>query len=56
MKKQPSNVAQNSQPAFFSLPAWLPKRPILGRNMNFIGSPCLLSIISLANSQKLEQM
>ena len=32
---------------FFSLPAWLPKRPILGRNRNFIGSLCLLSTISL---------
>ena len=27
--------------------AWLPKRPILGRNRNFIGSPCLLFTISL---------
>ena len=32
---------------FFSLPAWLPKRPILGRNRNFIGSPCLVYTISL---------
>ena len=47
MKEQPSKVAHNSQPAIFLLPAWLPKRPILGRNRNFIGSPCLLSTISL---------
>ena len=32
---------------FFSLLAWLPKRPILGRNRKFIGSPCLLSTIFL---------
>ena len=32
---------------FFSSTAWLPKRPIFGRNMNLIGSPCLLSTISL---------
>jgi len=32
---------------FFLVPAWLPKRPILGRNRNFMGSPCLLSTISL---------
>ena len=38
-------IIHNQQ--FFSLPAWLPKRPILGRNRNFIGSPCLLSTISL---------
>ena len=48
MKKQPSNllIIQNQQ--FFSLPVWLPKRSILGRNRNFIGSPCLLSTISLS--------
>ena len=28
--------------------AWLPKRPILGRNRNLKGSPCLLSIYSLS--------
>ena len=38
-------IIHNQQ--FFSLLAWLPKRPILGRNRNFIGSPCLLSTISL---------
>jgi hypothetical protein len=32
---------------FFSSTAWLPKRPILGRNRNLKGSPCLLSIYSL---------
>ena len=32
---------------FFSGTAWLPKRPILGRNRNLKGSPCLLSIYSL---------
>jgi hypothetical protein len=32
---------------YFSLLAWLPKRPIFGRNRNLIGSPCLLSTISL---------
>ena len=32
---------------FFPVLAWLPKRPILGRNRNLIGSPCLLSTISL---------
>ena len=42
-------IIHNQQ--FFSLPAWLPKRPILGRNMNFIGSPCLLSTISLSYIQ-----
>ena len=34
---------------FFSLPAWLPKRPILGRNRNLLGSPCLLSTYSLGS-------
>jgi hypothetical protein len=34
---------------FFSLPAWLPKKPILGRNSNFIGSLCLLCTISLTS-------
>ena len=53
MKKQPSKVAHNSQPIFFSVLAWLPKRPILGRNRNFIGSLCLLSTISLENVNKL---
>ena len=32
---------------FFHVLAWLPKRPILGRNRNLKGSPCLLSIYSL---------
>jgi hypothetical protein len=32
---------------FFSSTAWLPKRPILGRNRNLKGSPCLLSIYAL---------
>ena len=32
---------------FFQVLAWLPKRPILGRNRNLKGSPCLLSIYSL---------
>ena len=32
--------------------AWLLKRPIFGRNRNLIGSPCLLSTISLLWSQK----
>ena len=47
MKKQPSKDAHNSQRIFFSVLAWLRKRPILGRNRNLIGSPCLLSTISL---------
>ena len=38
-------IIHNQQ--FLSLPAWLPKRPILCRNRNFIGSPCLFSTISL---------
>ena len=33
---------------FFHVLAWLPKRPILGRNRNLKGSSCLLSIFSLA--------
>ena len=33
---------------FFLVLAWLPKRPIFGRNRNLKGSPCLLSIYSLA--------
>ena len=37
---------------FFSSTAWLPKRPILGRNRNLKGSPCLLSIYSLLLSHK----
>ena len=36
----------------FSLLAWLPERPILGRNKNLIGSPCLFSTISLCKWQK----
>ena len=32
---------------FFHVLAWLPKRPILVRNRNLKGSPCLLSIYSL---------
>ena len=32
---------------FFSSTAWLPKRPIFGRNRNSKGSPCLLFIYSL---------
>ena len=35
---------------FFSVLAWLPKRPILGRNRNLKGSPCLLSIYSLQHT------
>ena len=52
MKKQPSKVAHNSQPIFSSVLAQLPKRPILGRNVNLIGSLCLLSTISLARIDK----
>ena len=51
MKKQPSKIPHNAQPIFFSVLAWLPKRPILGRNRNLIGSPCLLSTISLTLQQ-----
>jgi hypothetical protein len=47
MKKIPQKLLITHNQHFFSLPAWLPKRPILGRNKNFIGSPCLLSTISL---------
>jgi hypothetical protein len=32
---------------FFSVLAWLPKRPIFGRKRNLIGSSCLLSTMSL---------
>ena len=38
---------------FFSSTAWLPKRPILGRNRNSKGSPCLLSIYSLVLTLKI---
>jgi hypothetical protein len=46
-KNSPKHLLIIHNQQFFSLPAWLPKRPILGRNWNFIGSPCLLSTISL---------
>ena len=45
-KNNPQNLLIIHNQQFFSLP-WLPKRPILDRNRNFIGSPCLLSTISL---------
>ena len=35
---------------FFQVLAWLPKRPIFSRNRNLKGSPCLLSIYSLARA------
>ena len=37
---------------FFLALAWLPKRPIFGRNMHFKGSPCLLSIYSMMYTDK----
>ena len=46
-KNSPQKLLIIHNQQLFSLPAWLPKRPILGRNRNFIGSPCLLSTISL---------
>ena len=36
---------------FFLVLAWLPKRPILGRNRNLNGSSCLLSIYSLIRAK-----
>ena len=36
----------------FSVLPWLPKRLILGKNRNLIGSPCLLSTISLIEGSK----
>ena len=46
-KNSPQKLLIIHNQQFFSLPAWLSKRPILGRNRNFIGSPCLLSTVSL---------
>ena len=46
MKKQSSKVAHNIK-FIFLVPAWLPKRPIFGRNRNFTGSTSLLSLYSL---------
>ena len=46
-KNSPQKLLIIHNQQFFSLPAWLAKRPILGRSRNFIGSPCLLSTISL---------
>ena len=46
-KNSPQKLLIIHNQQFFSLMAWLPKRPFLGRNRNFIGSPCLLSTISL---------
>ena len=34
----------------FLVLAWMPKTPILGRNRNLIGSPCLLSTYVLLAS------
>ena len=44
-KNSPQKLLIIHNQQFFSLPAWQPKMPILGRNKNFIGSPCLLSTI-----------
>jgi hypothetical protein len=49
-KNSPQNLLIIHNQQLFSLPAWLPKRPVLGRNRNFIGSPCLLSTISLSKT------
>ena len=46
-KNGPKKLLRIHNQQFFSLPAWLPKRPIFCRNRNLIGSPCLLSTISL---------
>jgi hypothetical protein len=56
MKKQPSKLLIIYNQHFFSLSAWLSKRPILGRNRNLIGSPCLLSTISMANKNEIQIM
>ena len=50
-KNSPQKLLIIHNQQFFSLPAWLPKRSILGRNRNFIGSPCLLSTISLISAK-----
>ena len=52
-KNRPQKLLIIHNQLFFSLPAWLPKRPILGINRNFIGSPCLLSTISLTSMEVL---
>ena len=46
-KNSPKKLLRIHNQQFFSLPAWLPKRPIFGKNRNLIGSLCLLSTISL---------
>ena len=51
-KNSPKKLIIIHNQQFFLLPAWLPKRPIFGRNRNFIGSPCLLSTISLSYTKK----
>ena len=47
-KNSPQKLLIIHNQQFFSLPAWQPKSPILDRNRNFIGSPCLLFTISLS--------
>ena len=54
-KNNPKKLLRIHNQQFFSLPAWLPKRPIFGRNMNLIGSPCLLSTISLTETVEWKQ-
>ena len=54
-KNSPQKLLIIYNQQFVSLPAGLPRKPISGRNRNFLGSRCLLSTISLivrqANSQ-----
>ena len=46
-KNSPQKLLKIHKQHFFSLLVWLPKWPIIERNRNLIGSPCLLSTISL---------
>ena len=51
MKKQPQKCLIIHIWFFFLVLAWLPKRPIFGKNKNLKDSPCLLSIYSLLYSE-----
>ena len=51
MKKQPSKVAHNSQPAFFFITGLAAQKAHFSKNRSFIGSPCLLSTISLISAK-----
>jgi hypothetical protein len=50
MKKQSLKVAHNSQPAIFFITGLAAQKVHFRQNRNFIGSPCLLSTISLAGT------